>query len=89
MDFRKAFDRVIHIGIMLKLLERNIDGYYYRILKSMYSNDNLCVKIGDKMTDFFTAEVGVRQGDVLSPNLFKYFVNDLPNILLKNLALLT
>lgn len=83
VDFRKAFDKVIHTGIMLKLLQRNVNGNFYQILKSMYKNDRLCVKIGCKMTDFFPSEVGVRQGDVLSPNLFKYFINDLPGILLK------
>ena len=44
----------------------------------MYKNDRLCVRIGDKITDFFSSKVGVRQGDALSPNLFKYFINDLP-----------
>ena len=48
----------------------------------MYLNDTLCIKVGNKMTDFFTAKVGVRQGDVLSPNLFKFFINDLPQKLL-------
>ena len=77
VDFRKAFDKVIHCGIMLKLLQCNINGFFYRILKCMYSNDKLCVKINNKMTGFFTSEVGVRQGDVLSPNLLKFFINDL------------
>ena len=47
----------------------------------MYSNDKLCVKIEDKMTEFSTYEVGVRQMDVLRPTLFKIFINDLPGIL--------
>ena len=81
VDFRKAFDKVIHVGIMFKLQSYDISGYFYRILKSMYKNDRLCVKVNNKMTDFFTSRVGVRQGDVLSPTLFKLFINDLPNIL--------
>ena len=32
VDFRKAFDKVIHTGIMLKLLNCNIDSYFCRIL---------------------------------------------------------
>ena len=47
----------------------------------MYHEDRLCVKVGQKITNFFSSEVGVRQGDVLSPNLFKFFINDLPTIL--------
>lgn len=78
VDFRKAFDRVIHAGIMLKMLEGSINGFFYRILKNMYKNDRLCVRVDNKITDFFSSNVGVRQGDVLSPNLFKFFINDLP-----------
>lgn len=84
IDFRKAFDKVIHVGIMYKLQKNNINNYFYRILKSMYTKDKLCVKINNKMTDFYNSEVGVRQGDVLSPNLFKFFINDLPEILQQN-----
>ena len=66
MDFRKAFDTVIHVGIMYKLQLQNINGYFYRILKSMYMSDKLCIKVDNKMAEFFTPEVWVRQGDVLS-----------------------
>ena len=47
----------------------------------MYSNSTLCVKIDDNITNSFQSYVGVRQGDVLSPNLFKIFVNDIPKYL--------
>ena len=32
----------------------------------------------DLITDFFNINVGVKQGDNLSPTLFKLFINDLP-----------
>jgi hypothetical protein len=72
VDFPQAFDKVIHTGIMLKLLNCNIDGYFYRILKCMYNSDKLCVRIDGRMTRFFTSKVGVRQGDVLSLTCLNY-----------------
>ena len=81
VDFKKAFDSVIHPGLKLKLKELNISGKFYDVIKNMYSKSKLCVKLGDTHTKFFTSGKGVRQGDVLSPNLFKIFINDFPNYL--------
>ena len=81
IDFKKAFDTVTYPGIKYKLLQLGIGGYFYRIIDSMYSNSTLCVKIDDNITNSFQSYVGVRQGDVLSPNLFKIFVNDIPKYL--------
>jgi hypothetical protein len=45
----------------------------------MYENTKLAVKIsGDKRTEFFSSHIGIRQGDNLSPNLFKLLLDDLP-----------
>ena len=74
VDLRKAFDTVIHVGIRYKLISYGISGKFYSIIKDMYKKSELCVKINDKnMTPVFRSFVGVRQGDVLSPNLFKLF----------------
>ena len=79
--FHKAFDTVIHPGLRVKLKELNIYGKFYDVLCSLYEKGNICVRLGEDRTDFFESKVGVRQGDVLSPNLFKIFNNDLPEYL--------
>ena len=81
VDFNKAFDTVIHQGIKLKLLNIGISSNFYNIIKSMYSLSKSCVRIEKTVTDFFDINVGVKQGDNLSPNLFKIFINDLPGSL--------
>ena len=64
VDFRKAFDSVIHPGLQVKLKELNIDGKFYDILRSLYNKSRVCVRLGEHRTDLFESKVGVRQGDV-------------------------
>ncbi|XP_071132876.1 uncharacterized protein [Mytilus edulis] len=81
VDFQKAFDTVIHTGIKIKLLDIGAGSYFYNIIKSMYEISKSCVKIQNQVSDFFPLDIGVKQGDNLSPNLFKIFINDLPRYL--------
>ena len=80
VDFRKAFDSVVHEALLLKLQKIGIGGYFYNVIKNMYFCNILQVRTCNKLTKNFNADIGVRQGDNLSPNLFKIFVNDLPSI---------
>ena len=82
VDFQNAFDSVSHTAILIKLVRMNIQGLFYNVIKSMYSLFLLCVKVNDKITNTFKSLVAVRQGDILSPNQFIIFINDLPNYLM-------
>ena len=80
IDFHKAFDRVIHTLMLYKLRTIGVSGIVYNVIKNMYVNNNLCIKMKSGFTQFFPSTIGVRQGDTLSPDLFKVFINDLPEI---------
>lgn len=78
VDLQKAFDTVNHEGLLHKLRKSGISDLFYNIIKNMYNNTELCVKTDTHtMTENFTSNIGVRQGDNLSPTLFKIFINDL------------
>ena len=47
----------------------------------MYSNDKSAVKIDNKLTQSFTCHAGVKQGCMLSPTLFNFYLSDLPKFL--------
>ena len=55
------FVKLVRYGLSLKVL---------KLLSSMYSQLQSCVKIGHRTTNFFETNVGVRQGCNLSPTLF-------------------
>lgn len=81
IDFHKAFDSVVHNGLKLKLLQHNVGTKFYCIINNMYMKSEACVKYDNFLTSSFPIKLGVRQGDNLSPTLFKMFINDLPSYL--------
>jgi hypothetical protein len=63
----KAFDTVAHTAIYLKLLDMNVGGLFYNLIKDMHKISAVCVKVGQNITDPFESSISVRQGDALSP----------------------
>ena len=77
VDFSKAFDSLPRNSLFKKLLDYNINGKFYDCLANMYMGDQCCIKVGNRITDLFTANQGVKQGCILSPLLFNIFLSDL------------
>ena len=78
VDFRKAYDSVWRQALMFKLLSQNVSGMFFRLVKEMYINNNICVKINNcERTIFFKSNVGVLQGVNISPQFFNLYISDL------------
>ena len=58
LDASKAFDRLVHAGLFLKLIRRNIPLVFLEIIMSWYSNLQCRVKWGNTYSNPFTITAG-------------------------------
>ena len=77
VDFKKAFDSLVHDKMFEVLLKRGLSGKIFNVLLSMYSNLRAFLRLGDKISMPFTCNIGTRQGDITSPIIFSLFVQEL------------
>ena len=77
LDVQKAFDRVWHSGLFLKLFEMGIQRQLLRIIIELHSGMKSCVLYKGHKSNWFEILQGTRQGGVLSPLMYLCFVNDL------------
>ena len=76
-DFKKAFDSVNRNALWAVLRKSDVNGKLYRTLKGIYASVSACVCDKCSYTNFFECPRGVKQGCLLSPLMFSFFVNEL------------
>ncbi len=79
-DMKKVFDWIDRDMLFNKLLEYNIDGQIYTCIKVLYNHPLSRVKLNNYVSDWFSTESGVRQGDSLSQTLLVIFINNLKEL---------
>jgi endonuclease/exonuclease/phosphatase family metal-dependent hydrolase len=77
LDLSKAFDRMCHYSLFIKLMEREIPMQLLMIIEKWFNESLTCVKWYGCVTHFIRLEAGVRQGGVLSPVLFSIFMDEI------------
>jgi hypothetical protein len=77
LDMSKAFDRMSHQGLYIKLMNRMIPTDLLATIEYWFSICSTCVRWANCHSHFYALQCGVRQGGVLSPYLFSVFINDI------------
>ena len=73
VDYEKAFDKVKHANLFNMLNEAGIDGKDMRLMRNLYWKQKATVRVGDEESPSLEIRRGVRQGCVLSPELFNLY----------------
>ena len=81
VDYAKAFDSINRVSLCKKITLVNINGRIFKVIYDLYSNAKSCVRLNGIDSEYFTCNVGIRQGDNLSPLLFCIYLNDLQTFL--------
>ena len=81
IDFRAAFDRVNHQGILYKVCSVDIGGSVLSILTQFLSNRSQHVMVDCCRSNMVNVLLGVPQGIVFGPLLFLLYTSELFSIL--------
>ena len=84
LDCSKAFDRISHWGLFLKLIQHNLPLCFILSVMFLYLNMSCTVKWNGHLSHPFDIPTGTKQGGILSPNFFAMYVHDLIVILKKS-----
>ena len=77
LDCSKAFDTISHHGIFLKMMDRGVPLSFLKLVMYWCSNMKSRVCWEQEFSDYFDVLSGVKQGGVLSPRIFTFYVDGL------------
>ena len=77
LDLSRAFDKLNHWGLYIKLMERKIPLIILRLIINLFSKLCTVVAWNGARSSPVVLRTGCRQGAILSPTLFSVYVDDL------------
>ena len=81
LDASKAFDRLVHAGLFIKLMKKRVPMVFIILIVYWYDELYCRVRWDDQYSPWFNLLAGVRQGGILSPDFYCLYVDELVKIL--------
>ena len=79
LDFAKAFDKVSHAHLLVKLQRYGIKGQILSWMRDFPTSRKQRVVIEGHSSDWLNVTSGLPQGSIISRLLFLVYINDLPS----------
>ena len=77
LDCSKAFDRISHYGLFIKLIERKVPLVFLLVIMFWHLGMTCKVKWANSYSDVFPVPLGTKQGGIMSPRFFSIYINDM------------
>ena len=88
LDISKAFDKVWHEGLLIKLKQNGISGNLLNVITDFLYQRKQRVVLNGQHSSWTNIEAGVPQGSILGPLFFLIYINNLSDGLTSNPRLL-
>jgi len=77
LDAKSAFDVVNHKNMMRRLYHIGVTDNHWQLINSLHTNATTSVKWASNISETFSVSQGIRQGGIMSADLYKIYIDPL------------